>query len=418
MKTVSHLRSSESVGTLLSSLTTINDYLARAQHFFFKLFSNPVWLETSMQIHLTDRQQHILWATVRHYIATAEPVGSKALLEEYKLSVSPATVRNAMNVLEKAGLLYQPHTSAGRVPSDSGYRIYVDQLISPDGTLARQVEQLLQDKLNKENWSFEALLQGAAQILATLSGYITLITMPQTRTTQLRHLQLVQMEPGQVMLIVVMDNYETQSVLMELPIPIDVPKPDAEIIDRELQILSNFLNSQLRGRSLLELAALDWTQIDREFQSYGEFLKNLFAEVSRRSQPAACTQILIRGVAEVLRQPEFSELQQIKTLIHLLEEEQDQLWPLIFESPEVEGIGESQAGRLCHKNQQGKRVTVRIGAENPLEPIRTCTLISATYRQGTVPVGSVGVLGPTRMVYENAIAVVEAAADYLSEALS
>ncbi|MBD2184627.1 heat-inducible transcriptional repressor HrcA [Planktothrix sp. FACHB-1355] len=371
-----------------------------------------------MQIHLTDRQQHILWATVRHYIATAEPVGSKALLEEYKLSVSPATVRNAMNVLEKAGLLYQPHTSAGRVPSDSGYRIYVDQLISPDGTLARQVEQLLQDKLNKENWSFEALLQGAAQILATLSGYITLITMPQTRTTQLRHLQLVQMEPGQVMLIVVMDNYETQSVLMELPIPIDVPKPDAEIIDRELQILSNFLNSQLRGRSLLELAALDWTQIDREFQSYGEFLKNLFAEVSRRSQPAACTQILIRGVAEVLRQPEFSELQQIKTLIHLLEEEQDQLWPLIFESPEVEGIGESQAGRLCHKNQQGKRVTVRIGAENPLEPIRTCTLISATYRQGTVPVGSVGVLGPTRMVYENAIAVVEAAADYLSEALS
>ncbi len=364
-----------------------------------------------MQIHLTDRQQHILWATVRHYIATAEPVGSKALVEEYRLSVSPATIRNAMSVLEKAGLLYQPHTSAGRVPSDSGYRIYVDQLIAPDETLARQVEQLLEDRLKKEDWSFEALLQGAAQILATVSGYITLITMPQTRTTQLRHLQLVQIDPGQVMLIVVTDGYETQSVLMELPSPIDASEPDAEIIERELQILSNFLNSQLRGRSLLELAALDWSQLGREFQRYAEFLKNLLTEVTRRSQPPASTQILIRGVAEMLRQPEFTELQQIKTLIHLLEEEQDLLWPLIFESPEMQVIGGIPL-------PQGKRVTVRIGSENTLEPIRACTLISATYRQGTVPVGSVGVLGPTRMVYENAIALVEAAADYLSEALS
>jgi len=364
-----------------------------------------------MQIHLTDRQQHILWATVRHYIATAEPVGSKALVEEYRLSVSPSTIRNAMSVLEKAGLLYQPHTSAGRVPSDSGYRIYVDQLIAPDETLARQVEQLLEDRLKKEDWSFEALLQGAAQILATVSGYITLITMPQTRTTQLRHLQLVQIDPGQVMLIVVTDGYETQSVLMELPSPIDASEPDAEIIERELQILSNFLNSQLRGRSLLELAALDWSQLGREFQRYAEFLKNLLTEVTRRSQPPASTQILIRGVAEMLRQPEFTELQQIKTLIHLLEEEQDLLWPLIFESPEMQVIGGIPL-------PQGKRVTVRIGSENTLEPIRACTLISATYRQGTVPVGSVGVLGPTRMVYENAIALVEAAADYLSGALS
>ncbi|XWK88158.1 MAG: heat-inducible transcriptional repressor HrcA [Phormidium sp.] len=356
-----------------------------------------------MQIHLTNRQQHILWATVRHYIATAEPVGSKALVEEYNLSVSPATIRNAMGVLEKVGLLYQPHTSAGRVPSDSGYRIYVDQLITPDEAVARQVEQVLQDKLNRDDWSFEALLQGAAQILATLSGYITLITLPQSRTNQVRHLQLVQVEPGKVMLIVVTDSYETQSVLMELPQTENYPT-DAEAIDRELQILSNFLNSQIRGRSLSELATLDWMQLDRQFQQYADFLRDLFIEVKRRTKPPAVTQILIRGVSEVLRQPEFSELQQVKMLLHLLEAEQDQLWPLIFETNESEN--------------SGKRVTVRIGSENPLAPIRTCTLISANYFHGTVPVGSVGVLGPTRMLYENAIAVVEAAADYLSEALS
>jgi heat-inducible transcriptional repressor len=125
-----------------------------------------------MQMQLTDRQQHILWATVRHYIATAEPVGSKALVEEYNLRVSPATIRNAMGVLEKAGLLYQPHTSAGRVPSDSGYRIYVDQLIAPSEVLTRQVEQVLQGRLKWEDWSLEALLQGAAkfwQLLVAVS---------------------------------------------------------------------------------------------------------------------------------------------------------------------------------------------------------------------------------------------------------
>ncbi|MGB3203791.1 MAG: heat-inducible transcriptional repressor HrcA, partial [Crinalium sp.] len=182
-----------------------------------------------MQVSLTDRQQRILWATIRHYIATAEPVGSKALVEEYNLSVSPATIRSAMGVLEKSGLLYQPHTSAGRVPSDSGYRMYVDKLIKPEDKLGLQVEQLFTERLNWDDWSLEALLRGSAQILATLSGYITLITIPQTRTNRLRHLQLVQIEPGRVMLIVVTDAYETQSVLMQLPhFKLGDTQPDTE----------------------------------------------------------------------------------------------------------------------------------------------------------------------------------------------
>ena len=358
-----------------------------------------------MQVQLTNRQQHILWATVRHYIATAEPVGSKALVEEYNLGVSPATIRNAMGVLEKAGLLYQPHTSAGRIPSDSGYRIYVDQLITPADVPTPQVEHLLQERLRWEDWSLEALLQGAAQILATVSGCITLMTMPQTNIARLRHLQLVQLDPGRVMLIVVTDAYETQSVLMELPKSVDQTPRDSEVVERELQILSNFLNSKLRGQPLSEIAALDWSQLDREFERYGDFLRTILTDLSRRTQPPAGTQIMIRGVSEVLRQPEFSELHQVQTIIHLLEEEQDQLWPLIFKESEKKGKAK-------------RRVTVLIGSENPLKPIRTCTLISSTYQRGSISVGSVGVLGPTRMDYETAIASVEAAADYLSEALS
>ncbi|MGJ5673186.1 MAG: heat-inducible transcriptional repressor HrcA [Nostochopsis sp.] len=358
-----------------------------------------------MEVQLTNRQQHILWATVRHYIATAEPVGSKALLEEYNLGVSSATIRNAMGVLEKAGLLYQPHTSAGRVPSDSGYRIYVDQLITPSDTLARKAEETLQTCLNWEDRGLENLLQGAGQILATLSGCISLITLPQNVSALLRHLQLVQIEVGQVMLIVVTDSYETHSALLDLPPKAKDTQPDPELMDRELQIVSNFLNSQLRGRSLLEVASLDWSDLDREFQHYGEYLKISLAEFSRRSLTPGVTQIMVRGMAEVLRQPEFSQLQQMQTIIQLFEEEQEQLWRLIFEENETEEVGKP-------------RVTVRIGAENPLEPIRNCSLISSTYRRGSAQVGSVGVLGPTRLDYEGAIALVAAAAEYLSEAFS
>ncbi|MBW4512561.1 MAG: heat-inducible transcriptional repressor HrcA [Scytonematopsis contorta HA4267-MV1] len=358
-----------------------------------------------MQFHLTNRQQHILWATVRHYIATAEPVGSKALVEEYNLGVSSATIRNIMGVLENAGLLFQPHTSAGRVPSDSGYRIYVDQLITTGDTLTRQVEQSLQKPIKFEDFTLEGLLQGAAQILSTVRGCISLITLPQTNTGTLRHLQLVQVDPQRVMLIVVTDGYETHSALMELPPKPEQTKDIAEVIDRELQIVSNFLNSQLRGKSLMEISTIDWSTLDKEFQSYGEFLQKSVVELTRRTRANSNTQILVRGVAEVLRQPEFSELQQVQTIIQLLEEEQEEIWRLIFEESEVPDNAKS-------------KVTVRIGSENPLEPIRTCTLISSTYRRGSVPVGSVGVLGPTRLEYENAIAVVAAAADYLSEALS
>lgn len=358
----------------------------------------------SVQVSLSNRQQQILRATIRHYIATAEPVGSKALATEYDLSVSPATIRACMGALEKAGLLYQPHTSAGRVPSDSGYRIYVDQLITPSDVLGRRVEHLLADQLKWEDASFEALLRDATQILATVSGYIALITMPQTRTTRLRHLQLVQLEPRRVMLIVVTDSYETQSVLMELRSSTPDAELDGAIVEQELQILSNFLNSKLRERSLSEIATLDWSELDREFTQYADFLRRLLAELTRRTMAPVPTPIMVRGISEVLRQPEFSELQQVQMLLHLLEEEQEQLWPVIFELPDT--------------LMSERRVTVRIGSENPLEPMRTCTLVSATYRQGEVPVGSVGILGPTRMLYENAIALVETAADYLTAGLS
>jgi heat-inducible transcriptional repressor len=358
-----------------------------------------------ISISLNARQQQVLWATVRHYVATAEPVGSEVLVKEYSLRASSATVRNAMGFLEKAGLLYQPHVSAGRIPSDSGYRIYVDRLLQPI-THPQSIDQILADRLQGRNWSMEAVFKGAAQILATLSGYITLITLPLNRSTELKHVQLVRVDDTRLMMIVVMDTYETESVMVPLTGAEDL---DLDLLERELKMVSNFLNAQLQGRSLSELQQLDWGELGAEFESYGKVVQSMLQELDRRSKPLQNpTQIMMSGVADVLRQPEFGELAQLKMILHLLEEDQQQLMPLIFDVPEGDD--------LLSRDQ--RRVTVRIGAENPLEPIRACTLISSNYRRGSLPLGSVSILGPTRMNYESTIALVEATADYLSEHLS
>ncbi|HEY9877641.1 MAG TPA: HrcA family transcriptional regulator, partial [Leptolyngbyaceae cyanobacterium] len=201
-----------------------------------------------------------------------------------------------------------------------------------------------------------------------------------------------------------LDSLATQSVVIRLPARLQPADGEEESLSRELEILSNFLTRHLRGRYLSDISTLDWTDVGHEFQRYAETLREAVLQLARRTQNPAPTQIVISGLAEVLRQPEFSDAQQVQAIVQLLEEDQAQLWPLFFESAVAV--------------EDSKRTRVWIGSENPLEPMQACALVASTYSKDEMPVGSVGILGPTRMVYENAVAVVTAAADYLSEALS
>jgi heat-inducible transcriptional repressor len=364
-----------------------------------------------MSFDLNKRHQEILWATIRQYISTAEPVGSKTLVDGYNLNISPATIRSGFAALEKAGFLYQPHTSAGRIPSDSGYRLYVDRSIQPSPDIGRRVEALLTDKLDWDSWSLEAVLRGAAEALATLSGYVTMITLPQTKRLTIKHIQLVRVELAKIMAIVVWDSYETQSILMQLP-QASNHLADGAALDRELQILSNFLNGKLKDRSVLEVFKLDWSELDLKFQHYVDLISNLLMDLSRKSKPIHSSQIMIWGISEILGQPEFSQLEQVKTLLHLLESEQDKIWELIFnQNPSIVSSGSPF-------DDLQPQIAIRIGAENPLKPMQTCTLISTNYHQDSIPVGSVGLLGPKRMLYEDAIALVQSSASYISAAIS
>lgn len=364
-----------------------------------------------MQIKLNKRQQHVMWATVRRYVTTAKPVGSGALLEEFNLNVSSATVRNAMGRLEKVGLLYQPHTSAGRVPSDLGYRIYVDHLLKPS-TMGQQLKQVFARQPGGDRHSLEALLRGAAQLLSQLSGYVALITLPQRSGATLRHLQLVPLETNRVLMIVVLDTYESESTVIDLPAGEEGAALDLEILEQELQILSNFLNHRLRGQALSEISSLDWSELGRELERHVNILSAALVELERRTQRPDSSSLLFSGLSEVLRrQPEFSEREQLQTLVQLLEEGQDLLLPMISleEPPNAADAAETDAAK--------PRVSVRIGSENPLQPIQDCALVFTSYQCGDAA-GSVGLLGPTRMMYEDAIAAVEATANHLSEAIA
>ncbi len=349
---------------------------------------------------LNERHQDILRATIKHYISTAEPVGSRTLLEEYNFNVSSATIRNILGNLEKAGFLYQPHTSSGRVPSDSGYRIYVDHLITFNAQkMAAAVEKQFNQQLKWDSWNLEILLQRAAHILANLSGCITLISMPQTNAAILLHLQLVQISSKSIMLVVVTDTYQTQSILLDTS-SLFAQQNQEFSWGEELQLISNFLNSHLRGKNIQELLTIDWSNLDQQFNNYAEFIKTLIDKITINNSNISSSQpMMISGLSEVLRQPEFSQLDQLQMLLCLLEEQPEQLLPLILDSP-------------------AQKVSIKIGSENPLEPMRSCALISAIYKNGKIPVGRVGVIGPTRILYENVVPLVESAADYISGALS
>lgn len=376
-----------------------------------------------MKPKITPRQHKILRATVRSYVATAEPVGSKTLAEIYDLGVSTATIRNDLASLEQGGLLFQPHTSAGRIPSDSGYRVYVNDLLElwePDqatleerwtGVGQHRIRPTLIEQLGEQvEDDIDSMLHRAARILARLSGCIALISTPQLQTVVLRHLQLVSVDQHRIMMVIVTDSYRTHSVIVnwgeegnESPEATGdrIPLPPVSLaqLEEELQVLSNFLTLKLRGKTLADLQDLSWLELDRQFRCYAEWLGSLLKVASHKCLRPSLGSFLTAGVNELMRQPEFTQTQQIQTVVQLLEEEQDSLGDV---------LGSRHPGEL----------RVFIGAENPLEPIRHCTLITSTYCRGDEPMGSVSLLGPTRMVYEQTLGSVRALVEHLSLALS
>jgi heat-inducible transcriptional repressor len=320
---------------------------------------------------LSRRQQQVLQLAVRHYVDTMEPVGSKTLVRRFDLPASPATVRSAMGVLEQRGLLTQPHTSAGRIPSQQGYRAYVDQLLPAPGAAALQLQRELAG-LSLKWAALDDLLLQLARRLADLTGLLSLITPPQRRQRHLQALRLV--ASGERLLVFLVEGTAaTTSLNLRLP----------HRAEAELPALEQWLAGQLAA------GGIDWGNLPSQLSNSGTVLRQGL-DSHRQALPPNGEGTVAMGLAGLLAQPEFSATASLRPLVELVEEAPQQVL------------------------QQGG---IWIGAEHPNQALHQCAVVQADYRSGDGGVGQVALVGPMRMAYATARAAVRSVAQVLERLL-
>jgi len=317
------------------------------------------------------RQQEVLQLAVRHYVDTMEPVGSQTLVRRFGLQASPATVRSAMGALEQRGLLTQPHTSAGRIPSQQGYRTYVDQLLPAPGAAALQLERELTG-LSLQWAALDDLLLHLSRRLADLTGLLSLITRPQRHQPQLQALRLV--ASGERLLVFLVEGGATASSL-NLRLPAQA--------EAELAALERWVSAQLQGGSI------DWGTLPSHLRSTGAVLRQALTSHGQSRQLEG-EGAVTTGLAGLLAQPEFSQTLSLRPLVELVEDAPHQLLP--------------QAG-------------IWIGAEHPHRALHQCAVVQANYRSGDGGIGQVALVGPMRMAYATAGAAVRSVAQVLERLL-
>jgi len=332
-----------------------------------------------------ERKRHVLAAVVRDYIRTAEPVGSKRVVEKHRLRVSSATVRNDMAALEDYGLLRQPHTSAGRVPSDTGYRFFVDELMEIP-RLSPTAERLLR-AARRYRADIDAILREICAILSKVTQHTSIALVPGLQESEVKHLQLSKVDGRRVLLIIVSD---AGHVIHEL---IDAGE---SYTAQEIDAMSGILQRRLVGMRVADMEALDTKHLRAELRLRGllfeEALRVVREHLSRQQY-----YVYLDGTMHIVREPEFSDIERLTRVLGALEHEQT-------------------LADVLSQCAKGDGVRARIGEEHDVEAISDLSLVAATYGRGSVR-GAVGVLGPTRMDYERAHVAVEYAAGIVDRAL-
>ncbi len=337
---------------------------------------------------LDARKAFILQAVVQDYVATAEPVGSETVVERYHLRVSSATVRNEMAEMAEMGYLRQPHVSAGRVPSDLGYRYYVDHLVKPvraDSLLPPQQVSLF-SPANPEAGELERLLETTCRLLAESTRYASVATAPETDMVSIHHILLSQPAPDKVLLVVVASSGQVEHRLIAL---LD------RLTEPQMAVMDRILREHYAGRSLRELLSVDKPAVPVD-SPVAETVWNLVLQaVEDCIESLSQQEVFLEGIQHIIGQPEFRQVERLYSVISVLEHPQVLM-------------------RLLQRVAASGTVQVIIGEENPLPEMRELSFVASSYRIGDRIAGTVSVLGPTRMHYEVAMSAVE----YMAQALS
>ncbi|MBB6636204.1 heat-inducible transcriptional repressor HrcA [Cohnella thailandensis] len=332
---------------------------------------------------LSERQRMILNAIVDDYIRSAEPVGSRSISKRSDVAFSPATIRNEMADLEELGLLEQPHTSAGRVPSIKGYRYYVDHLIQVGG-IGEQDMRKIRGFFAEKMILWEEVIGHAATILSQLTNYTSIVLGPETFQATLKHFQLVPINESSAVAIIVTSTGHVEHRTVSIPEGIGMD---------DIQKIVNLLNHKLSGIPFIKVKSVLHSEIGKELSrivdSCEQILDVLETTLAEKTEP----KVYLSGTTNILTQPEFKDLGKVKDILDMLDETPKLL-------------------RLFHSVPEG--IQVRIGTENAMEAINQCSLITATFSFEGQSLGSIGILGPTRMDYVKVLSLL----DYLSKDMS
>ncbi|EAD2563806.1 TPA: heat-inducible transcriptional repressor HrcA [Listeria monocytogenes] len=336
---------------------------------------------------LTERQLLIFRAIIDHFTWTIQPVGSKNLLKEKGLPYSSATIRNEMGVLEEYGFIEKTHSSSGRVPSEKGYRFYVDYLLQPK-KLDKSDRQMIRSFFSENYYEMEGLIQNSALMLSDLTNYTSILLGPEATKNHLSGFRFVPINNFQAMLILITDQGHVDNHLVTIP-------EGTTLSDIERMV--NILNERLVGLSLDDLKVQIPMEVKellgkhvRNYESFMHVFSDSFAQASQQK-------VYFGGKTNILNQPEFHDINKVREMLHLMEEEQG-VYELFRDIPDG--------------------LQVKIGRENNNSLMEDCSIITATYNIAGERVGGIVLLGPTRMEYSRMMGLVDVMSRDLTDVLT
>ncbi len=321
---------------------------------------------------LDERKRKILKAIIQNYLETGEPVGSRTISKYTDLKLSSATIRNEMSDLEDLGYILQPHTSAGRIPSDLGYRLYVDQLMKEKEQEVAEIKELMIEKTDR----MEKVLKQVVKVLASNTNYATMITGPTYHQNKVKFIQLSRVSELQLLAIIVVEGNVVKNQIISINEPIN---------EDDMLKLNLLLNTQLNGLTLEEINLGIITKLKEQAGIYSEVVSIVLDAVAEAISSEEVP-VYTSGAKNIFRYPEFADTSRAIELISAFEEKR-MLADMMKEIEDEENTG----------------IQVYIGSESPISSMRDCSVVTASYDLGRGMRGTIGIIGPKRMDYENVV---------------
>ena len=338
---------------------------------------------------LEERNKQILTSVINEYVLTAEPVGSRKLAKKYNINLSSATIRNVMSDLEELGLLHQPHTSAGRIPTEKALRFYVNSILKVKDLKLREKDRIRKQYQFSELEASDIIKQ-TTEVLSVLSHQMSIISAPKIIGTVLKHIEFIKISSNRILVIFVSQSGFVQNRIVE---------DQEDISQDELDKYSRYLGELLVGISLEEVREKLDEEMQKEKIAYDQLLSKALQLSKKALGEELEPELYMGGKINLLESPEFAEVGRMKTLLQALEEK-NLLLTLLDKTMDAEGV------------------QIFIGSEVQLSDMQTLSIITSPYRQGKNVVGALGIIGPTRMDYLKLIPIVEYSAQLVTEFLN